>query len=231
MIFDRKRAAGLTAATGDIIALTEDQVVFDPHWCACIVKAHKDHPHGAIGGAVQNGGAGRLHQALYLCDFGRYGKPFEAGEVRHLTDQNVSYKRAAIEKIRQVWKDSYHETAVHDALRAAGERLWLTPDCVVYLNRQPLGLRQQLRERYAWGRVFGGTRAIRVTTTQRMMLLAASPILPLLIVWRLLKRGSTQQAALSALVPVVAYAFAWSFGETTGYATAQPFPDVSSSQD
>jgi hypothetical protein len=223
LIYDRRRAVGLATATGDIIALTEDQIVPDPHWCASIVEAHATAPYGAIGGAVENGGIGVLHRALYLCDFGRYQRPFSAGEAAHLTDQNVSYKRAAIEKVRHVWSDMYHEPAVHDALRDAGERLWLTPECVVRLDRGPLNLLQQLGERCAWGRVFGGTRARRVSARKRLSLLLLSPVIPLLIVWRILIRNCSREVLL-ALPATSLMAVSWALGEAVGYATARPFP-------
>ncbi len=224
LIYDRRRAVGLAAATGDIIALTEDQVVPDPYWCASIAEAHAAAPYAAIGGAVENGGIGALHRALYLCDFWRYRKPFPAGESAYLTDQNVSYKRAAIEKIRDVWSEMYHEPAVHEALQAAGEKLWLTPECVVRLQRGGLSLLQQIRERCAWGRVFGGSRARRVSGRHRAALLLLSPGIPLLIMWRLL-RGNASNDALRALPAVSLMACSWALGEAAGYATARPFPN------
>jgi hypothetical protein len=224
LIYDRRRAVGLAVATADIIALTEDQVVPDPHWCASIAEAHAAAPYGAIGGAVENGGTGVLHRALYLCDFGRYQRPFRARETAYLTDQNVSYKRAAIEKVRHIWSEMYHETAVHEALRNAGEKLWLTPQCVVCLRRGELRLFQQLRERCAWGRVFGGTRARRVSARHRAALLLLSPAIPLLIVFRLLK-GNSSTEVLLALPVISLMAFSWTLGEAVGYATARPFPN------
>jgi len=223
LIYNRRRAAGLAAATGDIIALTEDQIIPDPRWCVSMVQAHAAAPYGAIGGAVENGGGGVLHQALYLCDFGRYQRPFLAGESAFLTDQNVSYKRAAIEKVRHAWSDTYDEPTVHGALRDTGDKLWLTPECVVWMDRGRLSLLRQLRERYAWGRVFGGTRARQVSARRRAVLLLLSPAIPVLIVWRLL-RGNGWREALLALPVIVLLVLFWVLGEAAGYATARPFP-------
>ena len=175
LMYDRKRAVGMASARGRIVAVTEDQMIPDPDWCAALIRNHK-LPHGAIGGAVENAGQGALHLALYLFDFGRYQRPFPAGTAVQLTDQNVSYKRAALEKVRHVWAELYDEAGIHKALMDAGESLWISPDCVVRLDRGRLRLRDQLQERFTWGRVFGGKRAQRFSRLKRASMVALSPV-------------------------------------------------------
>jgi hypothetical protein len=227
LVYDRRRAVGLAAARGAIVALTEDQMVPDPGWCAAVVRAH-GACHAAIGGAVEHRGAGALHRALYFCDFGRYQLPFGGGEARALTDQNVSYKRAALEKIRPVWERYYHEPEVHEALRAAGEMLWLAPECVVRMDRGAPTVGSQMRERFAWGRVFGGQRARRVSRLRRLALAALSPAIPALILWRrtrdALRKRNPPGAVLATLPAMALLAMAWACGEAWGYVTARPFP-------
>jgi hypothetical protein len=227
LIYCKRRAAGLAAAQGDIVALTEDQVVPDSNWCAAIAAAHRN-PYAAIGGAVENAGSGTLHEALHLFDFGIYQKPFQPGEVSKLTDQNVSYKRIELEKIRHIWKDLYHESAVHEGLRAAGEKLWLTPESVVRFDRGRLAFGRQLKERFAWGRVFGGERAQRSSPLKRTALVLLSPIVPALIVWTRVATGGRKGFStwrLARLLPVLfLMAIAWTAGEAVGGLTARPFP-------
>ena len=229
LLYDRRRAAGIVAARGDIIALTEDQMIPDRGWCAALVKAHAA-PYGAIGGAIGNAGKGNLHLALFLCDFGRYERPFQQGKTRSLTDQNVSYKRAPMERIRQVWMESYDETAVHQALESAGETLWLNPDLIVRHDRGPLNLRQQLRERFSWGRVFGGRRAQNVSVRYRAALLVLSPLIPALIVWRRVntayRKGLSPARILAATPALSVMALFWALGEAMGYLTGEPFPGL-----
>ena len=233
LIYDRRRAVGLAAAHGDIVVLTEDQMLPDPGWCAAILEAHRE-PFAAIGGAVVNAGPGVLHRALWLCDFGRYQPPFAAAEAASLTDQNVSYKRAALETTRREWSRFYHEPALHEALRAAGETLWLTPACVVRMDRGRLTWARQLRERFAWGRVFGRQRARRIPAARRALLILLSPLIPALIVWRCaataLRRGHSPLSLAAALPAVAILALAWACGETAGYLgstrLSNPSPDA-----
>jgi hypothetical protein len=229
LLYDRKRAAGIAAARGEIIALTEDQMIPDPGWCAALAKAHCA-PYGAIGGAVGNAGKGNLHLALFLCDFGKYERPFLPGPATSLTDQNVSYKRGPIERIRHVWEDSYDETAVHKALESSGETLWLNPDLLVRQDRGQLSLREQLRERFDWGRVFGGRRAQSVPGLHRALLLIMSPLIPALIVWRrtitAYRKGLSPMRILRVIPALSVLALFWTLGEAEGYLTGRPFPGL-----
>src|SRR4051812_9759021 len=49
-LFDRRRAAGLAAASGDLVAILEDRGVPDPDWADTIVQLHRQLSHGVIGG-------------------------------------------------------------------------------------------------------------------------------------------------------------------------------------
>ena len=76
---------------------------------------------------------------MYFCDFGKYQNPVPAGETAFASDANVAYKRSALDAIKPVWKEKFHETSVNWALREHGGKLVLSPDMVLYQHR--LGLR------------------------------------------------------------------------------------------
>jgi hypothetical protein len=54
-MFDRRTAAGLNVAQGEILALLQDYGAPAPDWCDQIVDAHR-LPHAVIGGAVEHEG-------------------------------------------------------------------------------------------------------------------------------------------------------------------------------
>ena len=159
LAYDRRRATGLSAARGSLLALTEDHASPDRDWCARIAAAHSALPHAAIGGAIDNASDHPLTWAVYFSDFGRYQSPLPAGPADYVSDVNVSYKRAPLERVADAWRPAYHETAVHGALLANGETLWRQPDIVVHQHRGRLKLGPVLRERFAWGRLYAGKRA------------------------------------------------------------------------
>src|SRR5262245_16058921 len=147
-LFDRRRALGLARARGDVVAILEDRGIPDPDWASGLIRLHAQRPSEvAIGGPVENGCDRLLDGAVYFRDFGRYQLPFTAGAREFLSDVNVSYKRAALEATRDLWRDRYHEPVIHDALRRAGHCLFLAADPVVRQFRGRLRLRALMSER------------------------------------------------------------------------------------
>jgi hypothetical protein len=221
-LYDRRRAAGLAAASGSIVAILEDRGAPRADWARTAVALH-ELPHGVIGGAVENGNQRLLARSVYSCDFARYQLPFEAGPAAWVTDVNVTYKRAALEATRELWRERFHEPTVHGALLARGETLWLSPVLVVEQRREGLGFRRLLAERFAWGRLFAATRVAGSSRRRRAALALLSPLLPALLFGRQSLLHARKRVSfwrfLRAAPCVLALLIAWSLGEATGYAT------------
>jgi GT2 family glycosyltransferase len=223
---DTLRTVGLRAARGELIALTEDHAHTAGTWCEEMVAALERHPNAAaVGGAVDCDSGKLLNWAVWFCDFGRYQNPIPEGRSEFVSDSNVAYRRAALEKVASVWKDDYHETAVHWAMVAAGFELCTTPRVVVWQGRGDLSLTEALRERYVWARSFAGTRA-RMLGVKRLVLAALSPLLPLVMTWRLARtafqRGRHKGKFLACTPLIAVLQTVWAFGEFVGYLTADP---------
>ena len=227
---DRRRAAGLAAARGDVVALIEDRVTPRPDWADWLLAAHAALPSAAvIGGAVAAPAGGVLARAVYFCDYGRHAPPFSPGPAAWLSDVNVSYKRSALDATRALWRERYHESTLHWRLREQGELLWATPDAVVVASREragPLALAALLRERVAFARVFGWTRAHGAPLPRRLAWLALTPALPFLLTARRVaeraRRGALlRDGFLGALPAIFLLSCAWSLGEALAYATGR----------
>jgi hypothetical protein len=223
---DTLRTIGLRAARGDVIALTEDHAHTAREWCEQMVAALERFPKAAaVGGAVDCDGARTLNWAVWFCDFGRYQNPIPEGPSEFVSDSNVAYRRSALERVADVWKDDYHETAVHWAMVAAGFELCTTSKVVVWQARGDLELGAALRERYVWARSFAGTRA-RMIGAKRFVLAALSPLLPFVMTLRLAKtafqRGRYKSQFVRSLPLILVLQTWWAFGEFVGYATADP---------
>lgn len=225
-LFDRRRAAGLKIATGEIVAIVEDRGVPTRGWARTMIALHERLPYAAIGGAIENGCDALLAWAVYFCDFNRYQRPFTAGPRPYVSDVNIGYKRRALDQTADLWRERYHETTVHWALQRGGETLYLTPDVVVEQHRDGLRLGALLSERFAWGRLFAYTRAREVGWPARAGLAILAPLLPALLLVRHGRLQAQKRVQLGRFVraaPVVLVLLAaWSFGEAVGYATAKP---------
>ncbi len=224
-LYDRRRAVGLQLARGRIIAMTEDHAVPAADWVKEIIAAHAQ-PYSVIGGAIENAVDRPLNWALYYCDFGRYGQPLPAGEAEYVSDVNVSYKREALNSIREVWSEAYHETTAHWALRSRGEVLYLDPRLVVYQRRPAIAWRQAYRERIEWGRVFAETRVTEIGFWRRLIYAAGAPVLPVLLslrVWMRMRRQRRSPGQIIRTMPIACVLLTgWALGEMIGYVAGAP---------
>jgi hypothetical protein len=224
---DELRARGLEAARGQIIALLEDHARPDAHWSTSVVKAHQNRyaAYAGVGGAIENGVEHTLNWAVYFCDFGKYENPVSDGDSLFASDANVSYKRAALESIKPVWQEVFHETAVNWALTSRGAKLALSPDAVVYQNRTGLNFHSALKERFIWGRSYAAARSRSAADSKRLLYVVLSPLLPLILLARMttnaLRKGRNVNAFFKAFPLTAILTVCWSLGELVGYLTAK----------
>ncbi len=224
---DTLRTLGIKAARGQYVALTEDHAVQESRWCAKLVSLLDDHPQvAAIGGAVECGNPRLLNWAVYYCDFGRYQNPLPEGPAAYVSDSNVVYRRQALEAIREVWEEDYHETLVHWGLVEHGHEIWLTPAVEVHQTREDLRLSDAWQERYVWGRSFSGTRVSGTSLPKRLVYAALSPLLPFVMTLRIVRGGLHRRKWLGRLAAALPLIFllqcVWGFGEFVGYVTGRP---------
>ncbi|MBS1788235.1 MAG: hypothetical protein JST85_10955 [Acidobacteria bacterium] len=224
-LYDLRRAVGLAQTTAKLIAMTEDHAVPATDWVSRILAAHQQS-FGVVGGAIENGIDHPMNWALYYCDFGRYGSPLPTGEVEYVSDVNVSYKRQALEAVRDVWRNEYHETTVHWTMKQRGIELRLDPALKVYQHRPPMTFTRAFRERIEWGRVFAETRVAAIGFPRRMVYALITPFLPAVLLARIAKHMHRQSRSLGQMavtLPLVAgLLVGWAWGEFLGYVSGAP---------
>ena len=225
-LYDRRRAAGLAIATGDIIAMLEDRGHPNADWATTLLRLHAQGKWNVIGGAIEcKEPANLLHWAFYVTDFGRYGRPFASGSVGWVSDVNVSYTRKALADTRHLWSERFYEMIVHRFLMGRGEELHLSNELVVTHRRPPITLGKLLRERVEWGILFGFVRTKQTSAVERLGLIVGSPLIaPVLWVRHGLIQAQKGRGLryLRALPYVVMLTTAWTLGEVWGYITRRP---------
>lgn len=222
--FDKMRAIGLNLTNGEIVALLEDHDRPDKYWSKKMIEAHKG-PYAAVGGAIDNGINRPLNWAIYFCDFGPYQNPIKTGLSTSISDVNVSYKQKSLHKIRNIWKNNYHEPNVHNALLNLGEKLWLSSEIVVYQHRENLDFCTAMLERYKWGLHYAGFRTQRLTVGKRLLCLTLSPMLPFVLLLRKINGVLKKRRCIIPLIrslPIMMLLLSfWSIGEFVGYLTSK----------
>lgn len=223
------RAVGASLSTGDVVAFLEGHCRPAHDWCARILAAHRA-PHAAVGGPIEKGlpddgsDDSALNWSVYLADYSRYMLPLPEGAAHALSDCNVSYKRGALDATRAHWTGEFHENVVNDALRRTGMTMWFDPSMTVFEQRE-LTLRDALRDRFSFGRLFGSTRVPGVGLPKRVIMSVAAVLMPPLLVARvagtLRQRGRHRNQLLRCLPALTMISAAWMAGEAVGYLTGR----------
>ena len=216
----RLLALNLRAATGEIVALTEDHCTSRPGWVEAILRAHREYPGAAaIGGAIENGTPGsRLEWASYLMTQSQHMAPLRNGRsVRIANEANVSFKRAALEEIEP--NPLGFMTIRHLASLAARGAELVNDDRIVVDHYESLSPRATSTIHFDDGRTISGFRRTRMGTGDWARL-AGAPVLPLFRAARvarttLAKRRGLTLAASLAWIAWLEYCHA--AGEFVGY--------------
>jgi hypothetical protein len=110
-------------------------------------------------------------------------------------------------------------------LERAGETLILAPNIVVEQLRDNLTLASLVKERFAWGRLFGSLRVRDASFARRLALTCVAPLIPGVLFVRFLKDRWAKRAPIRRVVgvapTVVLFLCAWGAGEATGYVTGE----------
>jgi Glycosyl transferase family 2 len=172
------RLLGLTAARGEVVAITEDHCDVASDWCEHLLAAHARHPDAVvIAGPVTNGAAGRLmDRASFFLVHGR-NVPEHGGRPKDWfppTGSNVSYKRERI--MCSVRRPGDLELVVTPQLWAHG--LLRFDEKVVIAHSQSLGVADHVKNHFHSGRSHAGLVAVRGAPARRRGLARDAVALP-----------------------------------------------------
>ena len=221
----RLRALGADAARGRMVAQLEDHAAAGPRWVSAL-RAAQRAGHGIVGGPVENGLRARaVDWALYFVEYGAYMPPMNTGPVPRLSGMNIAYDHALLQSCRDIWKNTLQENEINDALQAKGHTLHLAADAVVE-SFLPMTFGYAMGHLRDGGRHFARSRASRCSPGQRVAWVLASPLVPAVLLWRLVRavvaRRPQRLGPLLRSTPLLVLVLgAWGWGEATGYLMAR----------
>lgn len=214
-------SAGIMQSHGDIVALTTAHCIPASDWIAQVRKAHGGVAAG-VGGAINGEAQSSLVDwAVCFCRYSRFLPPLRAEEVEDIPADNAAYKREPLFRQEAQWRDGFWEPQVHSALALEGQVLWLAPAMQVH-HRHSYDFAGFVRQRFAHGQKYGGWRASTLSPVKRALMLAASPLIPLVLLQRTARRvlgkGGNRVRLMATLPLLAAFFIAWACGEALGYA-------------
>jgi GT2 family glycosyltransferase len=214
------RAIGMSHATGDIIAITEDHCIPADNWFEEILRAHASD-YSAVGGTVVNGSVDRIIDwAVYLCEYSHVMPPIPSGEVDGIAGNNATYKKEILDKVDESVKKNYWEFFLHEELRKTGIEFLSVP-AIVVSHKKEFGFLYFLTQRFHYSRSFTAMRRTRVSFPKRLLYIFSSPCLPALLLWRItqqvLRKKKHQKEFLLSFPFLSIFMVSYAFGELVGY--------------
>ena len=213
---------GIDRACGSVVALTISPMIPDADWVET-ARAGADR-HGVLAGAIDPAaGIGLADLAECLCRYARDMTPFEPRDSADIPGDNCAYSADLLRRTRAVWAEGFWEPDVNRAIAELGTTPRHDPALRVQQGRSA-GSRAFVRQRLLHGRAHGRQRGRRFTSGRNLLGVAASPVVPLLLVVRtyqeLAARSRVGARTLAALPWLVVFDVAWAIGEAAGHLDA-----------
>lgn len=217
------RAAGIQAATGRLVAVTEDHCVPHADWYRRIVEVQQQTGWAGVGGGVENGSVDRLVDwAVFFCEYSQHMAPVPEGPSPFIPGMNVAYDMDALGPLRDVFAEGLWENFLHDKMRAGGFVLGMDPRILVS-HQKYFTVPMFLSERFHYSRSFAGMRVEGAPLKRRLAWAAATPLLPGLLLVRITRNVLRRRRHLlwfvRSLPLIVLFSTMWAIGELVGYLT------------
>ena len=151
----RARNIGLAAATGEIIAYTDDDTEADPHWLTYLAMTFMQTSHAGVGGPnLAPPGDGFVADAVAHAPGGPIHVLLSDQEAEHIPGCNMAFRKVCLEAIGGF--DPQFRTAGDDVdicwrLQARGWTLGFSPAAVVWHHRRN-AVRAFLKQQIGYGR-------------------------------------------------------------------------------
>jgi len=213
---------GIKRARGKGVALTTAQFVPDCRWIYHLQAADLDRWAG-VGGAIDNDSRSSVRNwAIYFLRYSAFAPPLGAGETEEIAADNAIYDRAAIMEDPDLLDEGFWEPSFHRLFRAAGRKLSIDPELLV-VHHGTVGAASFARQRHLHGISYGTERAERSSAGRNLAFLLASPLVPFVLLGRIVSRIAKNPNYRSKLLPAFPwlawFTLAWAAGEARGYAS------------
>lgn len=214
--------SGLERSRGEIIAILEDHEVVNPDWCEAVLAAHRAYPEvAAIAGPIENGCISRIIDwAAFFCEYCRFMPPVPAATTEFIPGNNVAYKRWALEEIApEDLAGGFWVNTLHPHLLKRGCQFRMEPGLTVSHQMQ-FGFFEFLVQRYHYSRYHAGSLMLDQRLFARMAYSAIRPVLPVILLKRILSCGFTKNRFRKELMYstplLMCFTAVWAFGEMIG---------------
>jgi glycosyltransferase involved in cell wall biosynthesis len=221
----RLLGSGITAAAGEIIAITDSSCVVAEDWIGSIARAHSSQlrrqSDTIIGGAVEiDGQPSAVDWAAFFCEYAQFLLPLSTEPANEIPGNNLAFRREALEQASRYVHPEFWKSYWSSEIRKQGAQILASPEMVVRQEKH-YEARAFLVRRFNHGRCFAGMRLASSSVLLRFLYGVGSLLLPFILMARVIttmltKRRYLRQFCLSFHFVLLAV-LAWSLGELCGY--------------
>jgi hypothetical protein len=189
----RARARGVHASTAPYIFIAETHAYPDPEVCERIVELLSQGWSLVVPGLRNANPRNGISWGGFLSDYGAWSRVLPAGEIARAPAHNTAFRREVLvgfgERLEQAFGFG---DELYLGMKTRGQRIWFEPVAgVEHVNIYRF--RHWLKERYLAGILIGGARSKDWRWTRRLMYVAASPLIPFVVLSRI-RRGVREVA-------------------------------------
>jgi len=214
------RAMAFQETSGDLVAVLEDHCIVEPDWARRMVEAHQ-REYLVVGGSIENAACEKLVDwAAFFCEYSQAMKPIPEGEVETIPGNNVCYKRSVLENFRKDIEAGVWDFVLHEHIRNEHIPLYSVPSITVH-HKLSASVSWFLFQKFHFARSFAGTRFSNASRAHRIFYSAASILLPIILLKRIVScvwhKGRNRSQLVKSSPVLLLLLIAWGLGEMAGY--------------
>ncbi len=217
-----RRAIGFRETSSMWVLLVEDTCLLGASWPDCLSKlAHLPNVDAVAGPIGLSSALPARFMALACVEYGEFSPTTAtSADVTRLPGLCVLYRRNAV-SLKQM-ATALIEPEVQSSILDSNRCMRFDHDFRVFYDaRDEASARWS--QRFAHGRIFGGTLRRRAGFKRRAKSLIGAPVLPMLLSWRAcsgIPRDHAQRFRTACFI--LHYAIAWTLGEVCGVLLGSP---------
>lgn len=217
------RARALSLSSGTYVIVTEDHCIAPVNWLQSFDDTIRRLGRvDIVGGSVSNGVyETKLDWATFLCEYASLVPPIFTGFNSSIAGMNVAYRRAIFANVDEdKLTKGFWETTLHPEFARAGFTM-ISDNAIQIEHCKRFDFGFFVKQRFMYSRYFAGTRYEREERFKRFVFTLATPVLPMILLFRLLlisyEKKAIRSYVFGAAFYLVIFFLVWAAGEAVGY--------------
>jgi hypothetical protein len=216
------RASAVRAASAPIVFLGETHSYPHPDWAETLLRTHADGWTGVAPGVGNANPENALSWGIFLLDYGRSLAGLPAHELTYVPTHNASFARGALLDLGPALDSALsYGLELGVLFRSLGHRSYFEPAARIDHVNISRPVSAWAHERYLTGRLLAEWRCMRWSYGRRLLYVAGSPLIPAVLVWRIINRfwraHPRPRVPVGAAPALVIGAVISAVGEAVGY--------------